>query len=41
MDAGDFDTAAKEAAEVLTLNPAFAKVFVATALSQLAQGNPD
>ncbi len=41
MYAGDFAKAEREAAEVLKLNPEFAKAFVATALSQLAQGNPD
>ncbi len=41
MYAGDFDRAEKEAAAVLELNPEFAKAFVATALSQLAQGHPE
>lgn len=38
MYAGDFATAEREAGEVLKLNPAFAKAFVAQALSQLAGG---
>jgi tetratricopeptide (TPR) repeat protein/tRNA A-37 threonylcarbamoyl transferase component Bud32 len=39
--AGDFPTAEKEAGEVLALSPQYLKAFVATALSQLAQGRPD
>jgi len=38
MYAGDFATAAREAEEVLKLNPSFAKAYVAVALSDLAQG---
>jgi len=38
MYAGDFAGAEREADEVLKLNPAFTKVFVTKALSQLAQG---
>jgi tetratricopeptide (TPR) repeat protein len=38
MYAGDFDTARREAEEVLKLNPSFAKAHVAIALSNLAQG---
>ncbi|MDL2718058.1 MAG: protein kinase [Acidobacteriota bacterium] len=38
MYAGDFDTALKESQAVLAMNPAFAKAFVAQALSQSALG---
>ena len=41
MYAGDFDTAKREAEEVLKLNSSFAKAHVAVALSSLAQGKPD
>ncbi|MFL6278985.1 MAG: protein kinase domain-containing protein [Vicinamibacterales bacterium] len=38
MYAGDFDTAGREAEDVLKLNPSFAKAYLAVALSNLAQG---
>jgi len=38
MYAGDFASAEREAGDVLKINPAFAKAFVAQALSQLAAG---
>lgn len=38
MYAGDFDEALKEQKKVLELNPAFAKAYVGTATSELAQG---
>jgi hypothetical protein len=41
MYAGDFSSAEREAAKVIELNPAFDKAYVATALSQLAQGQVD
>lgn len=41
MYAGDFDTARREAEEVMKLNPSFAKAHVAVALSNLAQGKSD
>jgi tetratricopeptide (TPR) repeat protein len=39
MYGGDFATAQKEAANVLQINPGFAKAYVATALSQIATGD--
>ncbi len=39
MYAGDFDEAERLAQEVLKLNPAFAKAYIALGASQLAQGN--
>ncbi|HVB38177.1 MAG TPA: tetratricopeptide repeat protein, partial [Vicinamibacterales bacterium] len=41
MYAGDFTTAEGEAAEVLKLNPKYVKAYVATGLSQLAEGQTD
>ncbi len=41
MYAGDFDEAARLAASVIQLNPAFPKAYVALGMSQLAQGRAD
>jgi serine/threonine protein kinase/tetratricopeptide (TPR) repeat protein len=40
MYGGDFETAEKQAADVLKLNGNFAKAYLATALSQLGTGRP-
>jgi tetratricopeptide (TPR) repeat protein len=41
MYAGDFETAEREGRGALELNPGFAKAYLAIAMSQLAQGQPE